>query len=142
MKVASIYTFIKCRALAAQMRVPWDSRVGSHGIPGGTHGIPWGVPIGSQGWPLGDMVLTHWPLGTQGPALQRAPGPIFDAFYDFCDFHNLVIVEVLTSQKQKSAQKTKISKAQQSCVSATALEQKIMRGLSIRFKRKSWKEMI
>ena len=34
------------------------------------------------------------------------------------------------------------SKAQQSCVSATALEQKIMRGLSIRINRKSWKKMI
>ena len=35
-----------------------------------------------------------------------------------------------------------LSKAQQSCVSATALEQKIMRGLSIRINRKSWKKII
>ena len=35
-----------------------------------------------------------------------------------------------------------ISKAQQSCVSATALEQKIMRGLSIRINQKSRKKMI
>jgi len=34
------------------------------------------------------------------------------------------------------------SKAQQSCVSATALEQKIMRGLSIRINQKSRKKMI
>ena len=36
----------------------------------------------------------------------------------------------------------KLSKAQQSCVSATALEQKIMRGLSIRINQKSKKKTI
>ena len=36
----------------------------------------------------------------------------------------------------------RISKAQQSCVSATALEQKIMRGLSIRINQKSMKKMV
>ena len=35
-----------------------------------------------------------------------------------------------------------LSKAQQSCVSATAPEQKIMRGLRIRINRKSWRKMI
>ena len=63
--------------------VPWDPRVGTHGIQSGeTHVIPWGHPWDPRGGPRGPIGLwgprplgIHWPLGTHGPMGPGVHGP-------------------------------------------------------------------
>ncbi len=46
--------------LGSPWGLPWDPRVGSHGIPGG------GLPMGSQGGCPWDATLGPWALATLG----------------------------------------------------------------------------